>query len=270
MKLAPGRYFGEQLGQRASEGVCLTLSSYAPGSKLPKHSHQNPGFFLLLAGDHLERNGHGFKYQPETSLLFHQSDAPHETEVGPRGMTGLNIAFERDWLSLKDASSLGCRDGWLLQKPLAKVGALKLLAALGAKTFDVAGEALQLLDLISVCGTAAEKRPPSWLRKIRERLEEEFDRPLSLAALAADACVHPVYLARAFRLHYGCTITECLHHVRVLRAVAAVCAGMTIGDAAAEVGFCDQGYLARIVKTKLGVSPSALTWFRSSKPSEPR
>jgi AraC-like DNA-binding protein len=263
MKLAPGKYFGDQIAQRQAAGVCITLCRYGSNSKLPKHAHENPGFFFLLSGDHREASAAGDRIQPESSLLFHWRDSQHETEIGPRGMVGLNIAFNQSWLEKAQMPALTHRDGWILGKPLAKMGALRILG--GINGTDVGDEIIQLLDLLDTCQRRQDSRPPKWLVAVRERLESDYMTHLSFAQIADEIAVHPVYLARAFRTHYGCTATQYLHHIRMIRAIALVTSGMTLGEAAAECGFFDQAHLARITRAKLGVCPSALNWFKTSK-----
>jgi AraC family transcriptional regulator len=233
---------------------------------LPRHSHENPGFFFLLSGDHFERSDRRAKVQPETSLMFHGHDSPHEDEVGPRGMTGLNIAFERRWLAESDIPELRHRDGWLLEKPRAKADALRLLAGLSkAPQSDIENLGVELIEMLHICQGPADKVAPRWLIKVRDRIESDYMQPISLTSLAQEVSVHPVYLARTFRKRYGCSLTSYLQQVRVLQAIARVSLGMSIGEAAVECGFCDQSYLARIVRSKLGVTPTALNWFQSSK-----
>ncbi len=263
MRLPPGKYFGHQTVQRKTKGLCLTLCQYEANGKLPKHSHEHPGFFFLVAGDHFEEANCRSGVQPESSLLFHSHHSAHETEVGKKGMTGLNIAFNQTWLDEIESPKLRRRDGWLLERPLAKKRALQLLAGL-EKSRDESLEnfGIELLEMLDVCQGSQESEPPTWLRHVRDRIDADYMLPLSLTSLAIEASVHPVYLARAFRGRYGCTVTDYLHQTRILHALERVFTGMSLGEAAAECGFCDQSYLARIVRAKLGVSPSDLNWFR--------
>ncbi len=266
MRLKPGQYFGDQLVQRRTDGICLTLCRYRSGQKLPKHAHQNPGFFFLLSGDHYETYEGGAWIQPESSLLYHGYDSPHATDIGPKGMVGLNIAFDRKWIDDSHLPDVQSKNGWLLEKPIAKEHALRLLAGLsGAGTSDVENSGVELIGLIDGCQGSLDRKPPAWLKKVREKIDAEYKQQLSLTKCAIEVGVHPVYLARAFRKQFGCTFTSYLHQVRMLQVLSLAASGRTFGDAAAECGFCDQAYLSRVVKARLGLPPSALNWFKSSK-----
>ena len=264
--LEPGHYLVDSVAQRMSTSVCLTLCRYEANLRFPRHAHRNPGFFYLLAGDHLERNQRGEGIQRTCSLMYHESESPHETETGPKGMVGLNIAFDREWLECMDVATIPEHDGWVLEKPLAKRLALSILIQLSlGDQQKIESSGLELLALMAACRGSQEHRPPRWLRGVRTRIEGDFSQPLSLTDLAREVAVHPVYLARAFRKAYGCTVTDYLQQVRIFEAVSRISSGMTIGEAAAECGFCDQAYLARVAKAKFGSHLSALNWFRLSK-----
>jgi AraC family transcriptional regulator len=74
--------------------------------------------------------------------------------------------------------------------------------------------------------------------------------------LAADAQVHPVSLARAFRRHYGDSITAALRRHRVRAAAIALTAeDRPLADLALSAGFSDQAHFCRVFKSTTGLSP---------------
>ena len=56
---------------------------------------------------------------------------------------------------------------------------------------------------------------PAWLPRIVERLASERCGALRIADLAAEADVHPVYLARVFRRHHRCSMSQFVRRLRV-------------------------------------------------------
>jgi len=266
LKLDPGKYFGDQLAQRSTPGVLLTLCRYRPEQALPNHVHSLPGFFFLIAGDHREANQHGDRAQPETTLIYHEHNDPHETTIGPLGMTGLNIAFQHEWLFENEAPSILDKSGYMLGRPIARTLALKLLTGLLIQPdCQLESTALELIASMWECGRQLEAHPPTWLRAARQTIEEDFSEALSLSSLARAASVHPVYLARTFRMHYGCSVTDYIHQVRLAHAFGKILDGQSIGEAAAECGFYDHAYLTKLARARFGIAPSELNWFRSSK-----
>ncbi len=84
---------------RSSGNVLLTLTSYEGGGLHPIHVHEDPGFFLLLRGQHRELRQSCDFYQSPATAVFHSESDDHGTELGPLGMTGLNISVRRGWLA---------------------------------------------------------------------------------------------------------------------------------------------------------------------------
>ena len=77
-------------------------------------------------------------------------------------------------------------------------------------------------------------------------------------AIAAAVGVHPVYLARAFRQHYGCGPAAYARQLRLERAAALVrTTARPLADIAAACGFVDQSHLTRAFATTFATSPAA-------------
>jgi AraC family transcriptional regulator len=100
--------------------------------------------------------------------------------------------------------------------------------------------------------------PPPWLARVHEVVHHNFAEPFTLAELAAQARVHPVHMAAAFRRHYGCTIGEFVRRRRIEVACRALttCAA-SIAEIALTVGFADQSHFSRTFKRLTGLTPAA-------------
>ncbi len=100
------------------------------------------------------------------------------------------------------------------------------------------------------------KEPPEWLSQVKEHLDKQYRDRLFLSDLAAVASVHPVYLARVFRAHYGISINKYLVSLRLeLARKLLVGRELSLSDIAVEAGFCDQGHFSKNFKRFYGVSP---------------
>jgi AraC family transcriptional regulator len=95
-----------------------------------------------------------------------------------------------------------------------------------------------------------------WLKRVHDQLHCNFTEPLSVQALAMEAGVHPVYLNRAFRKHYGQSVGEYLRMLRIqFCATQLASSSMSIADISAAAGFYDQGHFSRIFKRLCGITP---------------
>lgn len=102
----------------------------------------------------------------------------------------------------------------------------------------------------------AASRRPTWITEVYEQVVGEGWHRRSLGQLGAAFGVHPVYLARAFRSHYGVTIGELRRRLRVERAISSLRSGReTLAEVALELGYSDQSHLTRDFKRETGWTP---------------
>jgi AraC family transcriptional regulator len=269
MRLGPGQFFGSTVWERRSGGLLLTLSAYPRGGTQPWHCHTNPTLFLLLAGQHRDHTRHEGFDQPAFSLVYHPITGQHAGELGPRGMRGLNIEYEPDWLArhaLREADLGAYRPLASLQDRLAS---LRLLAtAFGAgpqAEADLQTQALELLEpLVVRPGAPAVGPAPRCLHRAEEFLRGQFRGPVSLRDAAREAGVHPVYLARVFRRHTGRSVSAYLRALRLAEAGRLVLEGAPLIEAAYTAGFADQAHFSRSFSRELGHSPKCLLPARAS------
>ncbi|HEX2013451.1 MAG TPA: AraC family transcriptional regulator, partial [Roseateles sp.] len=99
---------------------------------------------------------------------------------------------------------------------------------------------------------------PAWLRRCMERLlDEGADGPLRLGELAAEAGVHPVSLARAFRRQYGLSPGQLQRRAQLNRAAALLRRGLSPAAAALDCGFADQSHFTRAFRAEYRCTPAA-------------
>jgi AraC family transcriptional regulator len=105
--------------------------------------------------------------------------------------------------------------------------------------------------------------PPSWLRRVRDQLHGDPASPPSTTDLAADAGLHPVYVARAFRQYFGIGVAE---YARVVRAeharILLATTEAPIAEIALLAGYADQSHLTRSMRRLLAATPSEIRQLR--------
>ena len=146
---------------------------------------------------------------------------------------------ELTWLAWRLAGELRADDA---AAPLAAEGfALELLAA---TTREARAERSQAL-------------PPAWLRTAEELLRARLAERIGLSELAETVGVHPAYLARAFRAHYGLSVGEYGRRLRLAWAAAELArGGKPLAEIAAGAGFADQSHFTRIFRRHVGTTPA--------------
>lgn len=92
-------------------------------------------------------------------------------------------------------------------------------------------------------------------RQIKEWLDANSEKNVSIHALARLVGLSPYYLVRGFHKHVGIPPHKYQAVVRINRARKLLTSGATISEAAYRAGFCDQSHLNRCFKAALGVTP---------------
>jgi AraC-like DNA-binding protein len=107
----------------------------------------------------------------------------------------------------------------------------------------------------SPAARAPEPHRPASVSRVRDYLETNFAKTVTLTQLAAIGGVSPFHLSRQFRARYG--LPPYMYHelVRVNRAREMLRRGEPISRIAFATGFSDQSHLTRRFKRVVGVPP---------------
>jgi AraC-like DNA-binding protein len=96
------------------------------------------------------------------------------------------------------------------------------------------------------------------LRRVRDRIDREYARPLDVEALARDAHMSAGHFSRRFRLAYGESPYGYLMTRRIERAMALLRRGdLTVTEVCFEVGCSSLGTFSSRFTELVGMPPSA-------------
>lgn len=235
---------------------------YPPGLRQPRHSHDAASVTVLLAGDIRETTRAGEATGAALSVVVKPAGVEHTDEVGPRGARTLQVAFFPEVAKelAEEAGAPGTvldRWRWLHGAPasgplLGLARALRSDAA-GAEMEDRVLEAVAALGDSGPTGSAA----PGWMLRVKEALDDEPEAEAGVRELARRVGAHPVSVSRAFRRHYGVTITEYRRRQRVRRAAARITASsVSLSRIAHGTGHADHPHFCREFRRLTGLTPS--------------
>jgi AraC-like DNA-binding protein len=144
---------------------------------------------------------------------------------------------------------------WLAWRLAAELRASDTAAPLAAE-----GLALELLAATRRDARSRRRATgaPSWLDAAEELLRTRLCDCVPLRELADLVGVHPVHLARVFRVHYGVSVGEYGRRLRLEWAAAEVARSDTpLAVIAARAGFADQSHFTRLFRQRIGATPGA-------------
>jgi AraC-like DNA-binding protein len=105
---------------------------------------------------------------------------------------------------------------------------------------------------------ASHRRELAALRRVRDRIDREYARPLNVEELARGAHMSAGHLSRRFRLAYGESPYAYLMTRRIERAMALLRRGdLSVTEVCLAVGCASLGTFSTRFTELVGVSPSA-------------
>jgi len=263
--LKAGEFYGQVPIKRNISALTLTEVVHSRRISVPKHSHELAHFQLLLDGSYRENcGGKNIESSPMT-ISWHRPGIIHKDEIGQYGGRFFIIELHpRAVEQMRQFSKLP-EDFYIKNSPLVWLGC-RLYHEFKNWQFcsDLVAEgiSLEMLAFSARKQLSAEKQPPVWLKRIVEKLNEEFAENLSTEELALEAKVHPVHLAAVFRQFYHETMGEYVQKLRIAHASRLLLnKEIPLAEIAYTAGFSDQSHFTRIFKRFVGVTPGV---FRNS------
>jgi len=253
---------GRRIRQTAFDGMTINEVVYPGGFRLAPHAHEHANISVLLAGSFHERAGTVATACRTCGVVFKPPQTEHGNEVGRAGARTLIIEIQRErFESLCQWSETLKRYAWTHTGPVPEL-MLRLYREFRLGD-DLSAASLEQL-LIEVLSTDFKVTPdpavsgtPRWLQGIMHRLCDcDGAPPPPVADLAAEAGVHPVYLARVFRRHHRCTIAQYVRRRRLERALHELSTSRrSLAEIAIDTGFADQAHFSRAFKAHAGLTP---------------
>jgi len=268
-RLSPGRPEPWTIVRHVhAQGGRYVESRHEAFASHPSHVHTTPTVALLLRGALEVEFASGRRLTVDASAaagaLVLPPGPPHHGRAGADGARMLFVMPEADRLATLGpaAAELLADPSWWRTPRVALLGRgllRELVVADDAAALALEGLTLELLGALVRRReeTVVSGPPPTWLRRVRESLDDRYgERGLRIADLAAVAGVDPAHLARTFRAHYGTTAGAYLREIRVRRAAdALVHSALPISRIAIDNGFADQSHFTRVFRTAYGVTP---------------
>jgi AraC family transcriptional regulator len=240
------------------------LDANVPEREVPKHTHDLPHFILVTHGVYLTEARNCKGPCSEGTLIFNPAGTTHRDcflgksgrfvsislQDGIEGLLGRSsgdsVVLAGNGIRLLDDPLIAGRISRELRRGLP-VGQV-VLESLGLELIGHLGELEERAELRSV---------PDWLLRLREMMQDCSVQDLGMAELARLAGVHPVYLARAHRRHFGCTPGDYLRRCRLLRVQDLLSeTTQPLVDIALQCGFSDQSQMTRLFSKHFGMPPA--------------
>jgi AraC family transcriptional regulator len=238
-------------------GFAFTETTHPPNLRLAPHAHRHPAITFVLHGGFIEAFGAREHLCRPMSVLFKPADAVHSNRYSPAGARSFIVECTTDAELFRGFRRSGPQLGIAPLIPLL----VELREAVrwgGAERLVTVEElALEIVHRVGAGASWSDRHPPRWLARIEELARDGCTGRIRLGALAAEAGVHPVYLARVFRRHLGRSIGSYMLQCRIELAMARLAASDdSISLIALETGFTDQPHFTRCFRREVRMTPA--------------
>jgi AraC family transcriptional regulator len=244
--------------RRLANGAELArLTPTIPAHALPRHTHDEAHIVFLLRGKYITSAAGGPSACPEGTLIYNPPGTTHRDRFHE---------LDGEFVTMKIPESLRLQWGSGLDQGARHAGRTAQALASGIvatmaswQSDDVALAEILLGEMLAEIDGAAPvvRHWPAWLRIAETRLHDLHHAAPDMDQLAAACAVHPVHLARVFRLRHGCTPVAYSRTLRLERAAMRLRQGNeSIAEIAAAFGFSDQSHFHRLFKRAHGCAPS--------------
>ncbi|MES2268862.1 MAG: AraC family transcriptional regulator [Bacteroidota bacterium] len=258
--LKTGRFYGQTNQTLHLDFATLTDTEYTH-DKVDWHYHENAYFTFILDGKVIEGNKKEVYNCTAGNLLFHNWQDPHYN-IKPKGYTrGFHIELHEQWFNSLNLHRHNLQGSFAVTNPQIRLLFYKLFKE--TKTNDdltpIATQALTLQVLSKMQGEKcnASLNAPTWVRQVKEVINDDVAGKFSLSRLSALVNVHPVHLSRDFSKYFNCNLGEYIRALRVAKAFTLMPdKKLSLTEIAMACGFADQSHFLRCFKNHNQYNPT--------------
>jgi AraC family transcriptional regulator len=257
-----GWMYGQVVDRLDLADATLFETVYRHPTLTRSHEHAYPYVSVLLKGRYREMYRRGEAHFLPFTAVFHPAAVQHSCVLNEPGCQFFTLEMEPSWIDSMDVDVLAKSVfDWHGQRILWQM--LRLLREFRdtETRFTLTIESL-ILEIVADVG--GERRigpglPFHRWKLLQEKVHESFRESIRTRDLASAAGIHPVHVARLFRLKTGITPGEYLQHLRAQCACRLMQnPDRSLGEIASESGFADQSHMSRILKRLVHCSPGNL------------
>jgi AraC family transcriptional regulator len=251
---APPRFFGSHSRiVKAGPFTCTLSRATVPKEELPEHDHDDGHFILAVDRGYLSRAFDAEEQGRGLDLIYNPPGTVHRDCFYDPGGRYLSICFPAA-LSPARTDPVRLADGQSIE------GAAKALGLCARQNEPGALELEEKLwSLVAMLSDQPAQLSTRWVRQVAELIDARATEPrVTIAKLAAELGLHPVYFARAYRAAHGHGPALALQTRRIAAAAGLLHQDRALAEIASTCGFADQSHFCREMQKHLGVSPGRL------------
>lgn len=240
------------------QGLLVGMTKYPDPVETGRwHAHKNPMISFVMEGGNIEnRKGQQF-HRGCGSINFYHAFELHQNIYRKFPSKHYSLEIDESFLEKYELAE-GQVHLAVKQNPFSKFLFLKTLKEVTMNdSFSEDSIEMLFLELIQNTPAAKSKGPfPDWVPVLREILNDNWNRQLSLQELSDKVGIHPVTISGSFRKYFCCTFGEYMRKMKIDRALYLIRnTKQPLTQVAYICGFADQSHFTRTFKQLTGFLP---------------
>ncbi|AUP77668.1 helix-turn-helix domain-containing protein [Flavivirga eckloniae] len=250
--LYEGQYLGQTIKSYETDMISVK-STLHKKSKSKFHAHSNAYLSILLSGRYSETTLDSQKIVFPSNVLYRPAHHEHKNQFITEETKCLNIEFDPRWFDKHQIDSKKIKPQ--IKNIQNHPSALHLLIDfLKYQKIDFFEELL--MQLITSGEKAISPLRKPWLGKLVRILDNEIEKNHSLLTLSERVFVHPNYMSRVFKEHFGITIGQYQMECKIKSATKKLFVERSsIAQIASECGFFDESHFIKTFKASNRITP---------------
>lgn len=267
LTLRHGEFYGQKRREIKTAGfVFAEIEDFLDG-RVPPHTHENAHFLYVLKGEY-KATVKDRKGLYSSTMLYYPAGTTHSDHFSSADGSFLTVSLtpETNKELLKEIRFFDFSVNFN-HRDISRLG-LKICRELRAPDnltpFVLEGMMTELM-VYAARGLEKNDKPPAWLKKAHELLQDRCRDSISIGEIASTVGVHPLHLARTFRKFFDCSPGEYLRQCRTDLAVDLILhSKKSLVEIALICGFTDQSQFTRSFRQQTGSTPAAFRRLNGS------
>jgi AraC family transcriptional regulator len=257
--LEKGQYLAPVSKIYEMENLLAAVTEYPKPDKTGEwHAHESPMISFVIDGVNIENRASKQTERTSGSINFYHSFERHQNiyKVFP----SKHFSLEIDINFLEEYEVKEHQFATAIQKNeiVSKLLFIKILNEVLFRD-NLTKEAIKvlLLDIIdSSTGSEGYREFPEWAVRLKELLNDNWNKQLSLQELSNETGVHPVTISGGFRRYFSCTYGDYMRKLKVEHAIPLIRnSNNQLTEITYMCGFADQSHFTRCFKKQTGLLP---------------
>lgn len=212
---------------------------------------------FVLEGGNIENRKNNQIQRECGSINFYHAFEPHQNLYQVFPSKHFSIEIDRKFLEKYELQESQIHTA-IDDNPFSKFIFLKILKeVLLNDSFTIESVEMLLLELIKSIPISKNSTPfPEWVPMLKDILNENWNRQLSLQELSGEIGIHPVTISGNFRKYFSSTYGEYMRKIKIDRSLSMIKnSNLQLTRIAYACGFADQSHFTRTFKNQTGFLP---------------